>query len=84
MVKRIRGNFNRLYIVGDSLSSCGKPHNKTHNRLEAQTSAETRQPPWRASMQDRLSKWQLPTGKKHSGCFGENLKTFKGSKYSLE
>lgn len=84
MVEGMRGNSNRLYIAGDSLSSCGKPDNKPHNDLEAQTSAKTKQPSWRASMQGRLSKWELPTCKRQAGCFGENLKTFKGSKYSLE
>lgn len=54
MVEGRRGNSNRLYIVRDSLSSCSKPDNKIHNHLRAQTSAETRQPPQRASMHDRL------------------------------
>lgn len=35
-------------------------------------------------MQYELSKWQLPTCKKQSGCSGESVKTFKGSRYSLE
>lgn len=83
MAERIRGNSNRLYVVRDSFSSCGKAGNKTHDHLKAQTSAETRQPPWRASTGDGLSKGQLPTGKQQPGCFGEGLKTLKRSRYSL-